>query len=369
MRNCGKARIEKAASKLSQEPCTTTPNFDSNFHGTLDDELIGEQEMNEIVSEDDFSSRDDADLESMFSWTTFSSKTSLSLNEQQHDAANLLKDLLFDNDDLHELFMIASERVSFEKLQRNLRDLFQNYGKNLEIEANSESERRAASFVFGKAGYVAREIKSALREEKPAIPLPDRSTAKTEQMVNQWLASTASIEESQNRGLTKQEHPKLSPSPQSVVPLKEGESGKEEDDKDLGEEDLESNPAAEDFQTSYKAPDELKYFLVASEAFQTLRIALRRWIQLETNEVPDMVVGHERLENFVEGREHIENPQNSLNSGQLLNEKQRNPQDWHGGSSQETMHPIHHSGAVASDMKASSVLGRHRVVRQGNKKI
>lgn len=236
--------------------------------------------------DDEANSCDDTDLESLFSSrSSLTSQTHVSLNEQQLDGTILLTDFLFRNEDLNELYNLASTKVTASKLRIHLRGFFQRYGKDLEQEATNETEKLAAWFVRKYAGYVANEIKEALQKEKalkrPGITLPLEPTEINKQSVGRWLASTSEDERHQKLGTRETARPQFHP---EVT-----EASRREDDEDSygdsGGEEEEPRSGTDDLRTSYQVLGEVKQFLISAEAFQTLKNALRKWLKSsETND-------------------------------------------------------------------------------------
>lgn len=272
-------------------------------------EVEFQQLQEELTSDDDMSFRDESDLESLFSDETISSNTSVSLQDHQRDATILLTDLLHKHRELYALYRIASMRVSSEKLQRHLRGFFRQYSRNLTNEARNDAERQAAAFVRSKAGYVARNIQGEVDGTKTTLALPQDSVSHMENTVNRWLASTTGSEEPQVKGLhskknqvtesqvTEPQTTKLRDqrllgdrssnlgdptyNSSSDTTRHEKERKKETEHEDGERDDTEALSEDDDLNTPYTELDEVRHFLLSSQAFISLRSDLRRWLELD----------------------------------------------------------------------------------------
>lgn len=139
--------LDARSVKQSESSVPITHNFDQTTPGNL--ESIGISRSSSFVSVAD----------SLLSMASISSRSSI---QGPEGAAERLAWLVFEDHVLKELWYEAIERITLERLERNLRRLVGLLGKDLTDEAVSAQERRVGRFVKVKATYTASLIRDEL---------------------------------------------------------------------------------------------------------------------------------------------------------------------------------------------------------------
>lgn len=248
-----------------------------------------------------------SEMKSIFSENDSVTSSRSSLDELTFSVLSALVDLFFYHSELKPLYDHAIATVGPDKFERNFRRLLQRYGRNLQHEATNRWETEAAKFVRTSRRQIAAKIKRLLFKEAETMNLPKQLDAVR---VNEWLLQT---EES--------------------MTLKEtqDESSSSDESECSGD-------------TSLHSLDNLKSFMISSEAFKGLCVTFRQW--LESSE--DRKTEIQNIQNVI-ARETLD-PQNekatAMSKGPSVDEEQ-------------ALHKV--ESAVPEQMHISSTVSKHSI--------
>jgi hypothetical protein len=198
---------------------------------------------------------DQSDTESIFSMrSTLSSQSSQA--QLTSIAAIELAGLLLEDSELSLLYPHAIVKAGPVRFERRLRRLIRRYGRNLQDEVLTNVHRQAASFVQGSARRTALEVRRALVQDTRQLPLDRMLGLDHATKINAWL-------ESQKKNPDKRHTRALH------------SSNAEGSDDDFSDDEENGNGPVLD------SLNGVKEFLVATEAFTTLRREFRNWLDAE----------------------------------------------------------------------------------------
>lgn len=199
---------------------------------------------------------DQSDIESIFSDGTMLSSLS-SQGEIVSIAISELAEILLNDNELKILYPTAISKVGPDRFQRNFTRILKKFGRNLEGEALNEIQRQAAQFVRSSAQQTAARMRQFLSQDGSKLGVEQSSDASKTAQVNAWL-------ESQKVGHTKRQ----------IEDYLEADVNQPFTDSDSDEsEDLE--------RASLSSIDEVKLFLLSTNAFLDLREDFENWIGVE----------------------------------------------------------------------------------------
>lgn len=216
---------------------------------------------------------DTTDLESLFSTFSQSSIESFTtLNREQMSGTALVVELLLFDEELNSLYQLASSQVSLTKLRTHLYGFLRIFGKELQSEAKDERTRLASTFIRRSARHIANGIGSSLMPDDQDEVLPslreDNFQDDKEQIINTYLSS---LEDATN-----QQHDS------TTEPFRHDQQM--EGYRDVSDEDSDDGNENDDNLNANLELDEVKRFLILSEALSKMKRELRKWLKVEEDE-------------------------------------------------------------------------------------
>jgi hypothetical protein len=203
----------------------------------------------------DKDSDDNSDIASIFSdgGISASSASSTGLNPVQTTGIQEVTRALLSQEELKALYTMVVHSIERRKARAHIRGFLREYGRNLLKEArNSSLENQAATFVQALAGRIADEISWSITgfgEESSR-----RGAESGKEDLEVWLSSLQ---------------------PESSSDAHEDPTA---DDDEVFEDNSDDEP---DDSVQFPNIDNLKDFLLKSEAFRTLVTAMRTWLKID----------------------------------------------------------------------------------------
>ena len=229
----------------------TSTRLDTPRSGSTD----GDEEGLDQDSSSEGSSGDE--VTSVFSYTTVSTLQS-SVNPIYINGIKEVVQTLLSQAELEQLYLTAMTSMTRQKSRAHMRGFLKDYGKRLCDETTNEIEKQAAKFVQEFAGRLADEIRGCLVGQKD-LQLPSNEEHNKEYLES-WFKNLRD-----------------SPGEPSIVPqpgaldrsLQDNES--EDIDSDLEEENA----------TEFPRIEQVRQFLLSSEALKFHVKSLREWLKAE----------------------------------------------------------------------------------------
>jgi hypothetical protein len=224
---------------------------------------------------------DRTDLESLFSKFSQSSIESYTTMSHEHTSSTaLIVELLLLDEELSSLYRSAKSQVSLQKLKTHLYGFLRAFGKELLQEAQNNKTRLASVFIRKSAKHIADGIGARLGsddEVEIVLLLPEYDPRDKEKMVDSFLSSL------DDKTAASQRHLRTSlpiakglghiPEEASAPPDSSGHESSQEADTD--------NESQADEINDHLHLDEVKKFLISSDALLNMKRELRKWLKVD----------------------------------------------------------------------------------------